>query len=789
MSGIRKKEIFTAIKMESRLGMRQFLQKVELSRILVIASIFVLFSGQKDRDLYADGLAGEYIVSDQWRTLSKFYSPSANPAFMMEFLHTSIHGVAALSKDESAKLWETGVVVPLGFYQTAGFNVLGENGHFVKNWPHSGNDDSISSSKNSNYFFTFSYAANPWRRLNVGLNLNLAYQGNFGDKSTVKMGADLGLSFRMLLHPVLGYHILGVTFKNLIAPQLTDYDKLPFSAKTYYHSALINRKIEFDLEFELTDLFAKNLTFLQKKYNEWDLFLQIGYWLLPNVALRAFTDLGDSKKLEFWGGALELNVPQVNNGRDFSILYQYKEEIQNEMDGTHSLYFKVDVGRSREEVRNRRMAQLIGVNSSELYNKAMKLYFKGDYWDAYFLYMRILTEYPDFHKNDLVTYYAGASLEELDMRDQAIKMYEMVKTDYHLSYAVPLSELGLMRIYYRQGENDLVARQYIELNRQGVADSIRNHGNYLMGETELKKGEYSQAIQYFKVVPDVHPDYVFAQHSSATAHALKGSDVQAVVSCLENCVSANVTGAAQKEIVNRSLVLLGLIYYEEDALSKAVSALRLVTPGSYYYEEALLGLGWTAMKARQFKDCIDAATKLEQTTQRFVMKAEAVLLQAYGNILEKQYANALTKIESIVDKVQSYEMVNEDSLAAAKLQYDSERVSYSYLGDLVVNTARRGKVVEQQLVDSLHNDQIKRKEKISKFLKHSDDTRRTMFFERSFDMVKDELNYVYATVQKILNSATYKKENQKIINKDKEIYDEIQKLRDEMQGLDNEIIE
>ncbi len=171
------------------------------------------------------------------------------------------------------------------------------------------------------------------------------------------------------------------------------------------------------------------------------------------------------------------------------------------------------------------------------------------------------------------------------------------------------------------------------------------------------------------------------------------------------------------------------------------------------------------------------------------MKAEAVLLQAYGNILEKQYANALTKIESIVDKVQSYEMVNEDSLAAAKLQYDSERVSYSYLGDLVVNTARRGKVVEQQLVDSLHNDQIKRKEKISKFLKHSDDTRRTMFFERSFDMVKDELNYVYATVQKILNSATYKKENQKIINKDKEIYDEIQKLRDEMQGLDNEIIE
>ena len=40
--------------------------------------------------------------------------------------------------------------------------------------------------------------------------------------------------------------------------------------------------------------------------------------------------------------------------------------------------------------------------------------------------------------------------------------------------------------------------------------------------------------------------------------------------------------------------MLGYIFYEDNALSKAVSALRMVPSQSNYYEDALLGLGWTA---------------------------------------------------------------------------------------------------------------------------------------------------------------------------------------------------
>ena len=152
-----------------------------------------------------------------------------------------------------------------------------------------------------------------------------------------------------------------------------------------------------------------------------------------------------------------------------------------------------------------------------------------------------------------------------------------------------MSDLGMMRVFYRQGSYDQVASQYAELNKPGAPDSLLAHANYIMGETELAQGEYRKALQYFPLFLS-HPAYVFAQHSSATAHAHLNSGMHMVAASLENCVSAEVKDPAGKEIVNRSLVMLGYIFYEDNALSKAVSALRMVPSQSNYYEDALLGL-------------------------------------------------------------------------------------------------------------------------------------------------------------------------------------------------------
>ncbi len=760
------------------------IKRAVFSRFLLLTGLLVIVPGLVFQT-WSDGLPGEYILSDQWRTFSKYYSPNTNPALMMENLYSSIRGVISLSGDEAAKLWETGVVVPLGIYHTAGFSVLGENGHEVKDFPLE--DTTYTTSKNSSYLFTLSYATNPWRRINAGLNLNLAYQSNFGDSPSMNIGVDLGFTCRILLHPVLGFHVAGLTFQNLIAPKLSDLDKMPFSTKAYYHAAMLNDRIDVDIEFDITDLFTKKDFFDEKKYLEWDFFLQGGFWVLPFVAVKGFTNVGHSGKFDFWGAAVELNVPQVNGGRDLSFLYQIREEIKNELQGTHSLYFRADVGRSREEIRNRRIARVVNLNSSELYNKAMKLYHKGDYWNAYFLYQRILAEFPDFHQNDRVTHFAGSCLEEMDMREESKKMYQAVKQDYSLSSIVPYSDLGLMRIHYRQGDYDSVYNQYIELNRQGVPDSIRAHGHYIMGETAIRQGEYDKALQYFDQVPDTHPVYVFAQHSAATALALMNTeDMTGIISRLDNCVSASVSGKSQKEIVNRSLVLLGYVYYEENSLSKAVSALRMVPPESYYYEDALLGLGWTAIKARQWRDCINAGATLAGKTKRFVIQAEAALLQAYGYMLEKNFVQAQNILSPIAEKMNSFSAFSEDSLNAEKMRYENDRLSYAFLAEKVTSTARRGQAAKQQMIDSLHNDQIRHKQKIDDYLIFAEEAKRTKFFERPFETIKSDIEYALANIQKIGNASSIQKETEKIMSKDKEINKEIEKLKEEMENLENQ---
>ena len=76
----------------------------------------------------ADGLPGEFLISDQWRRLLAYYSPLSNPAFMTEQNYVSLRGAFALSLDGPSRLFEAGAVVPVGLYQSAGFSAVVENG-------------------------------------------------------------------------------------------------------------------------------------------------------------------------------------------------------------------------------------------------------------------------------------------------------------------------------------------------------------------------------------------------------------------------------------------------------------------------------------------------------------------------------------------------------------------------------------------------------------------------------------------------------------------------------------
>ncbi len=427
---------------------------------------------------------------------------------------------------------------------------------------------------------------------------------------------------------------------------------------------------------------------------------------------------------------------------------------------------------------------MVSLSPNDLYNRARKLYSEKKYWDAFFMFSRLSTEYPDFFKMDWVQYYRASCEELLDMRDAAVKNYEKMKKDYPLSSAVPYSDLGLMRVHYRNSDSGHVTGQYVELTKPNTPDSLRFHGEYLMGQTLLQQKDFNRAIEDFSKIPDGHPDYVFAQHAIAICQSNLNLDFSTVVATLENCVSTKVQTDAEKEIVNRSYLFLGYIFYEENSLSKAIVSLRMVPTSSIYGEDALLGQGWTSLKARQWNDCVAAGQMLSQSTNQEALKCEGMLIESYGHLLQKDYLQAFNLLKNAAERIRTVRTPDRDSLNFISMKNESERMGYNNLAEnaeYVAGLGQSSTIISQ--IDSLHAKQGEYLKKFKDYYKLSDNFSRTTFFSRNVESIREDIDYALATVQKIVGRKGIQKEKEKLDDKQKQIDSEIDKLKNEMEKL------
>jgi hypothetical protein len=234
-------------------------------------------------------------------------------------------------------------------------------------------------------------------------------------------------------------------------------------------------------------------------------------------------------------------------------------------------------------------------------------------------------------------------------------------------------------------------------------------------------------------------------------------------------------------------VFLGYIFYEDNAMSKAVVALRMVPTTSHYAEDALLGQGWTALKARQWNDCVLTGQLLSKTTKKAVLQCEGMLVESYGLLLQKNYGEALSTLKKAQDLIRTLREPQKDSLDMAKMQYESNRVSHNYLADQVDNFAKvsqlNARTAQQDSMKIEHESYIK---KFDEYYGFVEDFGRTSFFSRNVTQIGDDIDYALATVQKIVGQTDVLKEQQKMENRQQQIDQEIDQLKKEMEKLQNQ---
>jgi len=756
----------------------------------VQAAVFAAGLLSAASNVWAAGLPGEYTLSDRWRHVYSMHSGITNPAFINEENYMTLRFLFATTMQEFY-MHEAGFTMPLGLYDAAGIAWMMQGVSKFDATDGDGIPIPGTSISDQSHFVALTYARNVWSGLTVGGNLNIITQNipnidaNLESGLRFGVGIDVGLTWKLMRHPMLGNHILGVSTNNIINMIMDTDEKYASALRFSLLSDFWERRIYYGADFTAKDILSADIDWQAGSAPtvDWEFTQKLGFNILRIFKLYLLAGF-NPEGFDHYGFAFGANMPGFFNGRDIEGLMQFVSV--GESDASHlTFYARTEIGKHREEIYARKMARRGTLGPNNLYNQALDLYYKGECYRAFWIFSQIAVEYPDFFRNDMVSYYQGASQECMDMRQSAVSAFRRTKSDHSRSVAVPMADLGLMRVFYRSGDFSAVENQFEELNGLGVPDSIKYHAYYIMGQTAMQRGDYTRARQLFTTIPENHPDYVFAYHSAAVANML-ADNIQGAIADLEFVIQIKPQNKAQEEAINRSFVFLGYLYYEdlttEGALARAVTALRRVPKSSYYYQEALLGLGWTALKARQWNDCITVGSELAKTSTDPVLQSEGNLIQAYAYAMQKNYNQAVSLLDATAKTLNSYTPPNESELGQKRADYGDLRSSYEQMGFKVdeLGQARQSSVV-QTSIDSLQNIQAKQKSDIDQHLKYEDSYKRSNFFARTIEQVKEDVDYALARFTRYAGSRDVQKQLDKG-GKSDAIDDELERLKKELEG-------
>lgn len=597
-----------------------------------------------------------------------------------------------------------------------------------------------------------------YSRIRHGVSLDVGFMYNF--KNGIRLAWDVK-------------DVIGIVGGNYIAPPALDLGCAYYFPQVERVKAIRN----CILAFEITDLFG-----IEPVTDEYEQFLKkihLGAELDLNYAA---VRLGLSQGYPTAGLGLRFGMFKADYSFFTEELGYYAGQLPKYK---HILAIGVEINIPDEEPK------FINLELGKLYNQAMTLYNQGKYYDALYIYGKILTEYPKFFKNDWVQLYYSLCQEYMDMRENAKVNFIKTARDYKKSGAVPYAALGTMRLHYRNNKSSSVAKMFDYLNSDKTPDSLKYHAYYLQGEQHIRDGEYRKAIALLQNIPETHPEYIFAQHSLAVAYALN-DNMDKVVHILYGIIQMIPRNREEEKIIHRSLVFFGYIYYEglggqERALKNAVAALRKVPKTSYYYEDALLGLAWCAASASHWEDCLKACKALRTVSKKKIIHFETMLLEAYIKIVNQKYEDALTILSDAEKEIKSLRPPTESEKNVKTLEYENARKRYNETASEINRIALTKQTsATKKRIDSLITPQLDQQNELKEMALFFDEFERRSFFARNIKKVRFDIEFALIKTERLMNQKAVERKVKKEVQEVKQIDVEMKELEEELETLDSD---
>jgi tetratricopeptide (TPR) repeat protein len=442
-----------------------------------------------------------------------------------------------------------------------------------------------------------------------------------------------------------------------------------------------------------------------------------------------------------------------------------------------------DVGPTREQRMSRGLYERLTLEPRNEYNKAMRLYMAGKYWEAAFAFGNLVSVYPNFHLNDKSTFLLGNCYRYLYLNDIAREIYKEALAEYSTSEQRPNFLYGLLDLDYKEGKHEDALKNHAFINNLYSESDIRPEADYLAGQVHFQRKNYNAAQPLLeKVEPDAR-SYLYAQYTLAVIN-VENKKVKAAIQNLENIASDTTGDPAKLLLQDAANNKLGQLYFEQVDLRKAVEAFKRVPEGSTFGDDALLGTAWSWIKVNRPELCLKEIGRLIAAHTESPLIAEAYLLRGYALMLQKQHREAIDALEKSLELARQ-DYAGEEDLRTRKREYEQFEEMFAPTAQRIKKNALRKPtdktMAERPELRQGYEEFAKENRAFFDFKVLVEDNQK--FFRRREQIVLDA-EYALAKATRMAGSVREQKGIERGMKEQEELDEEIQKLEQELQGVD-----
>lgn len=805
-----------------------------IKRKIFIIAFFFYFSSAVADISPTGGFDAPYFQADYIQDLSEWNAALVNPALL--FRVNQYHLAAGFYRwggvnplgEELGYNQITGLI-PLRLRHTLGMTFITSGSDFEKmkinqqtTSPEKVGDDELYERWIIGHY---SFRLLPW--LSIGCNPKVIFQrqpsiikGEKGDLS-YGFGMDIAAYGNIFDHYRFGDLGISLNFQDIIPANLkwknprgeTARQLMTTRLRAGLRYAVMNDRLIFDSEVVIDNIFEKMWDFLIDLTEKGDSVVITDN--AGNPIDTIYEEDPEEKYLDIIGrcsfhskfqwipqvwfklGWANNNIPYI--GFNFNIIYLWPEMInyasldvhfgysltEFERGATGMIKIATDFGPTREQRESKRLYEKLILAPMNAYNEAMRLYKAEKYWEASFAFGKVLSLFPAFHLNDKCTYYLGDCYTQLRLHGIAREVYKEGLAEYTTSEMRAHYNYGLQILDYREGEYKGALKQHAFISNLYADSDVKPDADYLAGEIHFLQKNYSAASKVLNGIPPDAACYNYTQYTLAVIN-IENNKLTAAIQNLKNIVTDTAITEAEVLLQAAADVKLGQLYFEQIELRKAVEAFKRVPEKSEHGDEALLGIAWSWIKVNRPQECLNAIESLIMMHPNSPLIPEAYLVKGYSLILLRMNKEALEALNECV-KLCKTDFASEEDLAEREEKFRQVEIDFIPAANKIKKNALRkptDKIVSERAGLKTEFDRFDREAR--DFFFYSllvEDNKK--FFRREEQILSDA-EYAIAKVHKIIGSRKEKELIEREIEKQEKVDDEIEKIRKELESLDEE---